>query len=247
MCVHENAFVKESSCIIHVPEGTLTVASIRTYVTCSMDRQTAPSFPSLIFIDQPHLPSPSHLIASRKVAALVSRLEKSVPKAAAKAEANPPADIKDVKIDKAPEPLREVLAAKTAEKGTITGGKPLNRNPSMHMGGYAKGDQKGTLNGSARAGSPPPAPPTIGTLPSFSLGSPVRSGAEEDALDTSAASTVGGDEGKCAEDVLADVQASEEIFGKAFRGGPKAAAGLAARLQREVRVSFGVCVCVLLW
>lgn len=178
------------------------------------------------------------LIASRKVAALVSRLEKSVPKTAAKAEADLPASIKDLKIDNAPEPLREVLAAKTAtaEKGTIEEGKPLGRNASMHMGGYVNGDQKGTLAGPARAGSPPPAPTTVGTLPSFSLGSPVRSGAEEDALDASAASPMGGDDGKCAEDVLADVQASEEIFGKAFRGGPKAAAGLAARLQREVRV-----------
>ena len=32
----------------------------------------------------------------------------------------------------------------------------------------------------------------------------------------------------------ADVFMSEEIFGKAFRGGPKAAAGLVARLEREV-------------
>lgn len=180
----------------------------------------------------------------------MSRLEKSVPKAAAKVEADLPTDVKDVKIEKTPEPLREVLAAKTAEKGTVTGGKPLNRNPSMHMGGYVNGNHKGTLDGPARTGSPPPAPPTIGTLPSFSLGSPVRSGAEEDALDVSAgaASPMGGDEGKCAEDVLADVQASEEIFGKAFRGGPKAAAGLAARLQREVRVLFllvGIFVCLL--
>lgn len=36
-------------------------------------------------------------------------------------------------------------------------------------------------------------------------------------------------------DVLADDTASEEIFGKAFRGGRAAAAGLMARLQREVR------------
>lgn len=187
----------------------------------------------------PYLPTLTRTpFASRQVAALVSRLEKSVPKAAAKAETDLRASMKGLKIDKAPEPLREVLAAKTAEKGTINGGKPLNRNPSMHMGGYVNGDQRGTLSeGPARAASPPPAPTTLGTLPSFSLGSPVRSGAEEDALDVSAASSsVEGDEGKCAEEVLADVQASEEIFGKAFRGGPKAAAGLAARLQREVRI-----------
>eukprot|EP00903_Cladosiphon_okamuranus_P006615 g6462.t1 len=166
-------------------------------------------------------------VVRTQVAALVSRLEKSVPKAAAKAEADLPTSIKDLKIEKAPEPLREVLAAKTAEKGTVDGGKPLNRNPSMHMGGYVNGDQKGTLNGPLRAGSPPPAPPTLGTLPSGEE--------DQDPMDTSAgaASPMGGDEGKCAEDVLADVQASEEIFGKAFRGGPKAAAGLAARLQRE--------------
>lgn len=36
-------------------------------------------------------------------------------------------------------------------------------------------------------------------------------------------------------DVLADDSASEEIFGKAFRGGRAAAAGLMTRLQREVR------------
>lgn len=42
------------------------------------------------------------------------------------------------------------------------------------------------------------------------------------------------DESKSALDVLADETASEEIFGKAFRGGRQAAAGLAARLQREV-------------
>lgn len=188
----------------------------------------------------------SHRIASyrmtwRKVAALVSRLEKSVPKAAAKAEANLPASIKGLKIEKAPEPLREVLAAKTAEKGTVEEEKSLNRNASMHMGGYVNGDQKGTLSGPARAGSPPPpAPPTLGTLPSGEE--------DQDPLDTSAgaASPMGGDEGKCAEEVLADVQASEEIFGKAFRGGPKAAAGLAARLQREVREhldGLGLLVC----
>lgn len=42
------------------------------------------------------------------------------------------------------------------------------------------------------------------------------------------------DESKSALDVLADDTASEEIFGKAFRGGRAAAAGLMARLQREV-------------
>lgn len=183
----------------------------------------------------------SHRIAPCKVAALVSRLEKSVPKTAAKAGADVPVSIKDLKIDSAPEPLREVLAAKTAEKDTFAEGKPLNRNPSMHSGGYVV-DRAGTLSarggGGApvRAGSPPPQPTTLGTLPSLSLGSPVRSGAEGDPLDTSAASATGSDEGKCAEEALADVEASEEIFGKAFRGGPKAAAGLAARLQREVRV-----------
>lgn len=175
----------------------------------------------------------------------MSRLEKSVPKAAAKAGTDLPAAIKNLKIGEAPEPLREVLAAKTAEKGTVTvtGGERLSRNASMHIGGYVKGDQKGTLNakggGLARAASPPPAPPTLGTLPSFSLGSPARNRVEENGRDASAASPTGGDEGKCAEEVLADVQASEEIFGKAFRGGAKAAIGLAARLQREVRELFG--------
>lgn len=166
----------------------------------------------------------------------MSRLEKSVPKTAEKAESDLPASIKDLKIDNAPLPLRQVLAAKTAtEKGTTNEGKQLSRNASMHMGGY-EGQRQTTL----LPGSPPTGPTTLGTLPSFSenCDSPVRNGVdkcegEEDA-DADASSPVEGDEGKCAEEVLADVQASEEIFGKAFRGGPKAAAGLAARLQREV-------------
>lgn len=165
----------------------------------------------------------------------MSRLEKSVPKAAAKAEGDVAAAIKDLKIDNAPLPLRQVIAAKTAtEKGTITEGKPLYRNASMHMGGY-EGMQQGTLP----PGSPPPGPTTLGTLPSFGgSDSPASDGTDksesEGDADVDVASPMEGDEGKCAEDVLADVQASEEIFGKAFRGGPKAAAGLAARLQREV-------------
>lgn len=153
----------------------------------------------------------------------MSRLKESVPKTASKAESDLPTSVKDLKIDNAPEPLRQVLAAKTAEKGAdLTGGKPLDRNPSMHMGGYVT-TAPGTVDTTS-------ALPTLGTLPSFSVGSPSRNGGD----DASVASAVGGDEGKCAEDVLADNQASEEIFGKAFRGGPKAAAGLAARLQREV-------------
>ncbi|CAM9481814.1 unnamed protein product [Pylaiella littoralis] len=161
-------------------------------------------------------------VVRTQVAALVSRLKESVPKTASKAESDLPTSVKDLKIDNAPEPLRQVLAAKTAEKGAdLTGGKPLDRNPSMHMGGYVT-----TAPGTVHTTS---ALPTLGTLPSFSVGSPSRNGGD----DASVASAVGGDEGKCAEDVLADNQASEEIFGKAFRGGPKAAAGLAARLQRE--------------
>lgn len=159
----------------------------------------------------------------------MSRLEKSVPETAAKADANLAASINDIKIDKAPEPLREVIAAKTSERGPdIIEGKPFNRNPSSHMGGYVQGP--GTLGSSA--GSPPP---TLGTLPSFNLSSPPRSGSIEEEMDNSGKSSSGGDEGKSAEEVLADVEASEEIFGKAFRGGPKAAAGLMKRLQKEVR------------
>lgn len=53
------------------------------------------------------------------------------------------------------------------------------------------------------------------------------------------------DGGGCAEDSCneatgvsdADILMSEEIFGKAFRGGPQAAAGLVARLEREVQRS----------
>lgn len=148
----------------------------------------------------------------------MSRLEKSVPKA----DANLAASVNGTKIDNAPEPLREVLAAKSSGRGPdITEGKPFARNPSSHMGGYvtASGTSVSAGNGAAS-----PAP-TLGTLPSFSEGSLLRNG------------SVDGDEGdgKSAEEVLADVEASEEIFGKAFRGGPKAAAGLMARLQREVR------------
>lgn len=165
----------------------------------------------------------------------MSRLEENVPKTAPKAGSDLPTSMKELKIDNAPEPLRQVLAAKTAEKGAdISEGKPLNRNPSMHMGGYIQTAQGG------EGATPPPPPTTLGTLPSFSVGSPSRNGGD----DSGVASAVGGDEGKCAEDVLADTQASEEIFGKAFRGGPKAAAGLAARLQREVlRWSCRVFVC----
>lgn len=148
-----------------------------------------------------------------------------MPKTAPKVGSDLPTSMKDLKIDNAPEPLRQVLAAKTAEKGAdITGGKSLSRNPSMHMGGYIQ-----TAQGEGQM-TPPPPPTTLGTLPSFSESSPTRNGGN----DAGVASAVGGDEGECAEDVLADNQASEEIFGKAFRGGPKAAAGLAARLQREV-------------
>lgn len=173
----------------------------------------------------------------------MSRLEKSVPKTAPKAGSNLPASMKDLKIDNAPEPLRQVLAAKTAAEKeadvTITGGKPLNRNPSMHMGGYVGEGTALGARGGGRA-TPPPPPMTLGTLPSFSVGSPVRNGGGGlggEGGSGVASALGGGDEGKCAEEALADVQASEEIFGKAFRGGPKAAAGLAARLQREVNRS----------
>lgn len=158
------------------------------------------------------------------MAALVSRLEKNFP-----AEATPDdvsTSMNGLKIDQAPEPLREVLAAKTAA-GQDNGGavpdeqKTLNKNPSMHLGGYV-------FKGGEQGGAPSP-PPTLGTVPSFSVGSPSRDGGDYDA---SASSPPGAEERKRAEDVLVDK--SEEIFGKAFRGGPKAAAGLMARLQREV-------------
>ncbi|CAM9968143.1 unnamed protein product [Ectocarpus sp. 4 AP-2014] len=164
-------------------------------------------------------------VVRTQVAALVSRLEKNLP-----AEATPDdvsAPMNGLKIDQAPEPLREVLAAKTAA-GQDTGGavpdeqKTLNKNPSMHLGGYV-------FKGGEQGGAPSP-PPTLGTVPSFSVGSPSRDGAD---CDASVSSPPGAEERKRAEDVLADVDKSEEIFGKAFRGGPKAAAGLMARLQRE--------------
>ncbi|CAM9201735.1 unnamed protein product [Ectocarpus sp. 13 AM-2016] len=163
-------------------------------------------------------------VVRTQVAALVSRLEKNFPAEATADDVS--ASMNGVKIDQAPEPLREVLAAKTAA-GQDNGGavadeqKTLNKNPSMHLGGYV-------FKGGEQGGAPSP-PPTLGTVPSFS-GSPSRDGADGD---VNVSSPPGAEERKRAEDVLADVDKSEEIFGKAFRGGPKAAAGLMARLQRE--------------
>ncbi|CAM9551781.1 unnamed protein product [Ectocarpus fasciculatus] len=166
-------------------------------------------------------------VVRTQVAALVSRLEKNLP-----AEATPDDDVSasmtGLKIDQAPEPLREVLAAKTAAGQDASNGgavpdeqKTLSKNPSMHLGGYV-------FKGGEQGGAPSP-PPTLGTVPSFSVGSPSRDGG--DCGDAGVSSPPGAEERKRAEDVLVDK--SEEIFGKAFRGGPKAAAGLMARLQRE--------------
>lgn len=117
----------------------------------------------------------------------------------------------------------------------------MTRNASMHLGGNMRAGSKPTM---------------VGTLPSkLSHGSLDRLGVEVGVgVDLEAVGVAGDDSGsspvgeapgdECARDVLADETASEEIFGKAFRGGPEAATRLAARLQREVgnllgRVGYG--------
>lgn len=229
------------------------------------------------------------IVIAKQVAALVSRLEKTVPKANADRPQSPPLS---KNLDRAPEPLREVMAsavaaAEAAAASSTSESNGLPRNASSHMGG--------TIGGDGVKGAPTQ-PPMLGTLPSIdsSCGGSVRGACRVDSsgacngssrgadaacngggstaaatpakkFETIAVTPVrplpsagsataspaspargsgGGEEGgdvngappggKSAHDVLGDVAACEEIFGKAFRGGPQAAAGLAARLQREV-------------
>lgn len=125
-------------------------------------------------------------------------------------------------------------------EGCVVGGGNLTRNASMHLGGSMGGGAGGRHA-------------MVGTLPSAKLshdslfrmldvdvdvGMGVDVGAVSVSGDGSESSPVRADPGgQCARDTLADETASEEIFGKAFRGGPEAATRLAARLQREVGLS----------
>ncbi|CAN0556262.1 unnamed protein product, partial [Laminaria digitata] len=124
-------------------------------------------------------------------------------------------------------------------EGHVVGGGKLTRNASMHLGGHLGGSMRG---GGKHA--------MVGTLPSAKLSHDsldrmldvdvgVGVGVDVEAVgvngDGSGSSPVRAEPGApCARDTLADETASEEIFGKAFRGGPEAATRLAARLQREV-------------
>lgn len=120
-------------------------------------------------------------------------------------------------------------------EGCVIGGGSLTRNASMHLGGSMRGGAGGRQA-------------MVGTLPSAKLSHDsldrmldvdVGVGLDVEAVsvsgDGSESSPIRAEPGdKCARDTLADETASEEIFGKAFRGGPEAATRLAARLQREV-------------
>lgn len=108
----------------------------------------------------------------------------------------------------------------------------MTRNASMHLGGSMRGAGRPTM-----VGTLPSAQLSHGSLDT--LGVEVGMGVDVEAVgvcgDGSGSSPVRAAPGdECARDVLADETASEEIFGKAFRGGPEAATRLAARLQREV-------------
>lgn len=166
-----------------------------------------------------------------QVAAIVSRLEKNAPKKdPARSQSPPPAK----NPEQAPEPLRQVMGS--SKGADINGdGKTINRNASMHLDAGVQGSIRGTIpsvnltKGIGRESLDKQFEKIeVTAVRQLSTGSnasdsasPVRNGIP---------ATIS----KTAEEVLADGAASEEIFGKAFRGGPQAAAGLAARLQREV-------------
>lgn len=155
--------------------------------------------------------------------------------------------------ERAPEPLRQVMASAAVKAQAASA--PANQNGKVMVagddgGGFnipeppmlgtlpsidssCSGSVNGRTNGcSSVNGSITKKFETIEVTPVRPPASPVPASCNGDVGAVSPISM--GAEGKSADEVLADDTASEEIFGKAFRGGPQAAAGLAARLQREV-------------
>lgn len=154
-----------------------------------------------------------------QVEALVNRLEKNapsspLPKAPQGLPQSPPPSSTP---ERAPEPLKRIIK----EAASIPALQDTDeRNPSMHLGGVLPGSGNGSRTDSGKFGKieETPVRPRFGS----DYGSGSFSAADVDGEDKSAI------------DALSDASASEEIFGKAFKGGRKAAAGLVARLQREV-------------